>query len=167
MSVGQSRRLPGWSSTNGSLDWQIPIIALLRDRCATNKADRSIGPTGPDLCGSDLYEFGVYTGGYLRGIATALNRSHVPFKRFWGFDSFAGLPNESSAATRSRFLRRNWRPGSWSSKKALHLTSSWAVQQTLLQAIGDPRVRFVAGWYNESLTSTLAVEREVYPHAHT
>lgn len=44
------------------------------------------------LDGGDVYQFGVFTGGGLKGWVDALQRDNVAFGHVWGFDSFEGLP---------------------------------------------------------------------------
>eukprot|EP00966_Prymnesium_polylepis_P009232 213107-Prymnesium_polylepis.1 len=82
---------------NGEFSWQAPMVQQLVSKCQHG-----------DCASWDMYEFGVYTGRSMRGIALALNRSGVPFRTFWGFDSFEGLPAESSATVRSNISSREW-----------------------------------------------------------
>src|SRR5215469_6659952 len=74
----------------------------------------------------DFLEFGVFEGASLRAWSN-LNRNSET--RYWGFDSFEGLPED-------------WRPrlkkGSFST--AGHVPS-----------IDDPRVTYVVGWFQQTL----------------
>lgn len=74
-------------------------------------------------------EFGVYRGESLRAWC-ALNRD--PRSRFVGFDSFEGIPVQWRARPRGYFDVGGQVP-----------------------AIADPRVRFVKGWFNETLPQAL------------
>jgi hypothetical protein len=77
---------------------------------------------GPDVL---LLEFGVWKGDSMRYFA-GLNQS--PRSLFYGFDSFEGLPDE------------------WRGMKAGHFSTAGQIPQ-----IDDPRVRFVKGWFQDSL----------------
>ena len=140
----------------GLLHWHAPAIRWLHSRCN--------GTYEQTVCSSrDLYTFGVYTGRTMRGIAIAMNSTRVPFRRFWGFDSFQGLPEESLGTVRSPISRREWQRGSWNVADVLHDYNAASVQQKLIAYIGEPRAQFVVGFYNESLTSTLPVDRGMRP----
>jgi len=104
----------------------------------------------------DLYEFGVFTGRSMRGLCLSLNESGVPFRRFWGFDSFVGLPAEDAATERSSVSKAQWQPGSFSSSEILRQSSYAALEAMLHRYIQDSRVGFIRGFYNESLTPQIA-----------
>jgi O-methyltransferase len=76
----------------------------------------------------DYLEFGVFKGDSIREWAT-LNKHDG--SRFYGFDSFEGLPE-------------NWRPG----QEAGHFKVDGAVP-----SIDDPRVRFIKGWFEDTIPS--------------
>ena len=108
------------------------------------------------MCGQrDLYEFGVLSGRSVHGLCLDLNASHVPFRQFWGFDSFVGLPPEAGRG-RSSVSERSWQPGSWSAAEILHQSSYKALQAQLLGFINDSRVSLIRGFFNDSLTVELA-----------
>ena len=103
---------------NGGFSWQAPMVQHLASKCQRGGCETR-----------DLYEFGVYTGRYMRGVALALNRSGVPFRTFWGFDSFEGLPEESSATVRSNISSREWQRGSFSVAEVLEDWSYASLEQ--------------------------------------
>lgn len=72
-----------------------------------------------------LLEFGVWRGDSMRAFV-AINRS--PGSLFYGFDSFEGLPEE------------------WRGMEAGRFSTGGQVPD-----IADPRVRFVKGWFQDSL----------------
>jgi len=84
------------------------------------------------LGGSDVrllfLEFGVWRGESLRQWTT-LNRN--PKSRFYGFDSFAGLPEQ------------------WRSRPAGHFNLNGEAPR-----FEDPRVVLVPGWFNQTLAET-------------
>ena len=140
---------------NGRVLWQKPVIEHLKRVCTRTGGERACQQ-------KDLYEFGVFTGTYLRGVIRSLNRSGVPFRRAWGFDSFQGLPPEQDTV-RSKTSRVYWHPGAFSSTAALGKRSSQPVTQQILRYIDEERVSLVPGFYNESLTPTLKAERKMRP----
>jgi hypothetical protein len=88
----------------------------------------------------------------------------VPFRRFWGFDSFVGLPPETSK--RSVISAMDWQPGSFSAAETMRSTSFRDVEARLGRYINDTRVHLIRGFYNTSLTPTLATERRMRPALH-
>ncbi len=79
----------------------------------------------------DYLEFGVFEGASIRDWSS-LNQN--PASRFYGFDSFEGLPED-------------WHAGK---RKGAFSTAG------KLPEIGDPRVRFVVGWFQNSLRGFMA-----------
>lgn len=79
----------------------------------------------------DYLEFGVFQGDSMRKW-TSIN-TH-PNSRFFGFDSFEGLPE-------------NWAAGQ--RQKGAFTTNG------VMPSIDDPRVTFVKGWFNQSLVPFL------------
>lgn len=96
----------------------------------------------------DVYEFGVYTGGTMRGIARRLRG----FGHLWGFDSFQGLPVEAKGV---RLEGRHWLPGAFSAADALSEYSLPQLLQALREKIEYSNLTLVPGFYNESLNDTL------------
>lgn len=121
-------------------------------------------PDGADASDRDVYQFGVYTGGSLAGIVLYLRDLNVRFGSVWGFDSFVGLPPEEGGA---KITSKNWRPGAYSAADALRAWNWSAVEATLHKTINrstvDGPVAFVRGFFNESLTPTLARQRHMRP----
>lgn len=81
----------------------------------------------------DYLEFGVYQGESIRFWA---NSQPHPDSRFFGFDSFEGLPGDW------------YRP--YETLKKGHFSTGGNIPD-----IDDPRVRFVKGWFNETLPGFL------------
>lgn len=96
----------------------------------------------------DVYEFGVYTGGTMRGLARRLQN----FGHLYGFDSFQGLPPETKGV---ELEGRHWRPGAFSAADALGSYHLPQLLAGLQKKIGYPNLTFVPGFYNESLTEAL------------
>ena len=110
----------------------------------------------------DLFEFGVLTGRSLKGLVRALNQTQINFRRSWGFDSFVGLPQEERHK-QGQLEERGFTPGAFSASQIIHERSYSKLEATILKFINDSRVTLVRGFYNESLTPTLATERQMKP----
>ena len=79
----------------------------------------------------DFLEFGVFQGASLKTWSTL---NHNPETRYWGFDSFEGLPED-------------WHAGK---EKGTFSTFGKA------PSIDDSRVQLVVGWFQDTLPSFLA-----------
>lgn len=79
----------------------------------------------------DFLEFGVFEGASLRSWSS-LNQN--PETRLWGFDSFEGLPED------------------WHAGKGKGTFST----QGKVPELGDPRVQYVVGWFQQTLPQFLA-----------
>ncbi|MEZ5288466.1 MAG: TylF/MycF/NovP-related O-methyltransferase [Vicinamibacterales bacterium] len=89
----------------------------------------------------DLLEFGVYGGGSLRRHIQIFRPTGV-VERFYGFDSFKGLP----ALDQAKDLKGRWHEGQFSD------TSKEGVQRMLEESVGHTDdVELVEGWFNETL----------------
>ena len=119
-------------------------------------------PNGGNVSHRDVYQFGVYTGGSLRGVNHYFGWLNVHYGTIWGFDSFEGLPKESGGVPAEG---KHWNPGGFSAADALHEHSYARLEQSLLQHIGRKNggVQLVRGFYSASLTPTLARERSMQP----
>ena len=96
----------------------------------------------------DVYEFGVYTGVTMRDMAKRVRG----FGRLYGFDSFTGLPNETSG---ERLEGPHWNPGGFSAADALGEWNLPSLLARLKAKIGYDNTTFVPGYYHETLTSAL------------
>ena len=96
--------------------------------------------------GMDVYQWGVYTGGTMRGLARRIR----VFGHLWGFDSFEGLPPELRGEP---IEGRHWRPGAFSSADALGEYSLEKLLARLHEKIGYPNTTLVPGFFNVSLTA--------------
>ena len=101
----------------------------------------------------DVYQFGVYTGGSMHGIARRVRG----FGHMWGFDSFTGLPRETEGL---RLEGKHWRPGGFSAADALGEWRLSALMANIKKRIGFRNATLIPGYFNESLTAAL---RSQYP----
>lgn len=96
----------------------------------------------------DVYQFGVYTGGSMRGLAHAVRG----FGQLYGFDSFIGLPAETEGVA---LEGPHWRPGAFSAADALGSYSVDGLLANLRERVGRANVTLIPGFYNDSLTDSL------------
>lgn len=113
--------------------------------------------------GTELYEFGVYTGGGLRKWLQNMRREGIAFAgHVWGFDSFEGMPSEDAKyKTKLRQRDKGWLAGGLNAAEQMGVADWPTLCQTLIRNIAggspsDPlvpseRVHMVRGFYNESL----------------
>ena len=88
----------------------------------------------------DYYEFGVFLG---YGLAAAYMNGLHRKMRFYGFDSFQGLPKPSGIDNGSQFHETDFK------------ASKTLVERNLQEAGVDmSRVTLVEGWFSESLSET-------------
>lgn len=130
-----------------------------------------------DCSHNDLYQFGVFQGFSMRYVAQNFRKANASFSRMWGFDSFQGLPNEGTnegdPAVRvdklglqakstkglrikngdyNNFAKTLWFPGALDMRKVFGSDDFLEIVDKVSKRIGDPRVEFVRGFFNESLT---------------
>ena len=129
--------------------------------------------TGKKSCNElDIYEFGVYTGISMHQILWAMDTRSVKTnlwrgekvtidgagavpRRLWGFDSFAGLPEETALAS-SYVHKHHFIQGAWNGQLAMGAESRAELIDKVASYLNDSRVQLVPGFYNESLTNDLA-----------
>ena len=112
-----------------------------------------------NCAGRDVYQWGVYLGDSMALLSERMRQRGVPFRRMWGFDSFAGLPPEeahSSGVYAKRLRSGDYQRGQYSTSDALDVYSVRALEASLSRRVNDTRVGWVAGFFNESLTPQLA-----------
>ena len=108
----------------------------------------------------DIYVFGVFQGLSIQGTIKTLLAHNVTFNTLWGFDSFAGLPTESGALDNYK-TNIPWTAGAFSTASLFGAATTAAqaeekLLERLITTTGYKRIKFVRGFYNESLTPILA-----------
>jgi hypothetical protein len=123
---------------------------------------------------SDVYTFGVYTGRSMKGISAGLRKEMIPFRRYFGFDSFEGLPEEdggfasnSTNTSASHYYRRvvkkKWFRGAYNAADAMQEHRYPQLEQKLSRYINDNRVELIRGFFEDSLTPSLAAQARMRP----
>lgn len=118
--LNYNARVTGWIKAH-------PRLPVLPDRSALYRFIQQEVIKGEAM---DFLEFGVYEGDSIREWA-ALNVHRD--SRFYGFDSFSGLPEDWGRCKADRFDMKG-----------------------VIPIIHDSRVEFIAGWFQDTLPSFLA-----------
>ena len=108
----------------------------------------------------DIYVFGVFQGLSIQGTIKTLLAHNVTFNTLWGFDSFAGLPTESGALDNYK-TNIPWTAGAFSTASLFGAATTAAqaeekLLERLITTTGYKRIKFVRGFYNESLPALAA-----------
>lgn len=96
----------------------------------------------------DIYQFGVYTGGSMRGIAANIHN----FGRLWGFDSFTGLPSEKPGL---HVQGRHWRVGSFSAADSMAEHRLDVLLENISRSVQRGNVTLVPGYFADTLKPAL------------
>lgn len=150
---------------------RLPALERVVTRCTASKAART------ECAQRDIYQFGVFVGVSMQAVSAYLRDKGVPYRALIGFDSFRGLPSEERGAAeaklaarhpaarkyRMRVDRGDFRAGQYSTSTAFGEAAAGSngllsrrAFSDLEGLINDTRVIWVAGFYNESLTPSLA-----------
>jgi len=114
-------------------------------------------PCGPEF---DVYQFGVFSGGGMKGWVDGFRRHNHTFGHMWGFDSFQGLPDSDLAKNSPhRAKDKDWQSGGINTVDQLlpvlgeKARSYVAVRNHIIDKVGlgKERTTFVRGYFNESL----------------
>lgn len=109
----------------------------------------------------DVYEFGVCTGGGTGQILTDFRDNEISFNKFYGFDSWEGLPEEAEGIYRPDI----WEKGAFTAHHALHIAQDKVIPHLIAYTsrLTDRPVEFISGFYEKSLTPELAKEKKFRP----
>jgi len=110
----------------------------------------------------DVYQFGVLTGLGLRAWLEAMPRLGLSTANVtaWGFDSFQGMPEESSQFLRGSHKKDpRWQRGGLNSQRLMHLSDWSALKEAVVRNIGfdSKRTKLIRGFFNESLAEGSAL----------
>ena len=118
----------------------------------------------------DIYQFGVFTGGSLRTMRRDWSRLKLPVRKVWAFDSFIGLQKTTLDE------HSTWTTGAYSAADAIGASSYTDLKRKILEHVADgsdsvksddfaSRIRFIRGFFNDSLTPTLKASHGMRPAA--
>lgn len=110
------------------------------------------------LC--DIYQFGTYTGQSMKSIWSGLTPFAKQIDRFFGFDSFCGLPDDSENSV------QNWSEGQFDARehfKTKSVADAVSITQKFLEENITVPVILIPGFFNESLTEELVQTHKLKP----
>jgi O-methyltransferase len=121
-------------------------LAPALERCFSHLADSGVAPTG------DYLEFGVFKGYSFWHAQQVASHLHLDGMRFYGFDSFAGLPPPEGV---DRTYRGDFYEGQYTCSKAM-------VERNLNERGVDwSRTFLIEGFFAESLTPELRAQHRL------
>ena len=110
----------------------------------------------------DAYEFGTNAGAGLKRVVEMFEVNHVSFGGLYGFDSFEGMPVDTSSEQLSTKYRYSAHALSTLARTGL----SWAVAEEQIKNFVGYRhgpTTLIKGYFNETLTPTLRQEMGMRP----
>lgn len=109
----------------------------------------------------DIYEFGVCTASGTCQILKSCTEHNIKFDKFYGFDSFEGLPDEKPGIYRPDI----WKKGAFDSADHLHMPREMILPHIYKETAKytERPVKFIKGFYADSLTPELSIENKFKP----
>mgnify|MGYP003624698543 CR=1 FL=1 len=107
----------------------------------------------------DMYEFGCWSGKSLKAMYLAINNQGTKFKNVHGFDSFEGLPDETSGL----FKDAQWSKGNFNSQKWFKCTDNEKIKESIIKSSGFDTINFIEGWYENTLNKETYDKNEFNP----
>ena len=171
-SVQRPEHQEQWMPPNGELkNWRKHMLMHLKQVC--ERKQQSELAQDAKCSQMDIYQFGVFTGRSLKPMAK-FSAHYSIGRRIWGFDSFSGLPTDSPVAHKSFKSRRGqaytdlvknggFHPGSFSAMQTVGASSIAGAVKAVYQYVDSDRIRLIPGYFNESLTRSLASSRAMRP----
>ena len=98
----------------------------------------------------DIYLFGIWSGMSTKLISESLNDAE--YYNMYGFDSFTGLPEETVGIPKYH----NFDVGAYSSLDLYGGKNACKVSTEILNGIGNKKLSFISGFYDDVLTKDLA-----------
>ena len=128
------------------------MAADMRRRSAAT-CNATARATAHQVWRSDIYQFGVYTGGGLAKWIQKLRSHNIRFKgTLYGFDSFVGMPSEDGAQLAPQHRQnRAWRAGGLNAAEQVGISSWTELQAHIVKNVGYGRTVLIRGFFNESL----------------
>lgn len=116
---------------------------------------------------TDVYEFGVYTGQSMVDIYNVFQRKGMEIRRFFGLDSFQGLPEETAEPV----AQPGWERGGFDARKHFGVDTVFqCVSRTYAflqrQGLNCNNTRLIAGFYEDVLIEDLFEKEDMRPAAY-
>ena len=160
-----------WMPRHGELkNWRKHMLTHLKHVCDKRQQQSGLDAKCSEM---DVFQFGVFTGRSLKPMARYSAENSIG-RRIWGFDSFSGLPADTSLAHKPFMSRRGqtyadlvkhggFQSGSFSAMHTVGASTVTDAVTKVYQYVDSDRIRLIPGFFNESLTSSLASSRAMRP----
>jgi hypothetical protein len=178
MSTVQSKKSKNWMPMNGDIKhWRKHALHHLKQVCEKRRrwqSERTSASATDIGCDQmDIYQFGVFTGRSLKPLAAFSAKNNLS-RRIWGFDSFSGLPQDASLSNKPFMSRRGqsyaylireggFRNGSFSAMQTIGASTVADTLTAVSRYVASDRVTLIPGFFNETLTRSLASSRAMRP----
>lgn len=118
----------------------------------------------PEIAGGDILEFGVFNGSSIRRIVNGFKQNNVLFRKFYGYDSFTGLPKEAEGI----WENPEWTEGAFNVQNDYGLKSvdeaiAFVYDRTK-DVIGLDQLTLIPGFFSESLKEPTDAKNVGYIH---
>ena len=124
--------------------------------------EASIARIAAEGLAGDYYEFGLWRGYTFCQAQKKAQECGLTQMRFWGFDSFAGLPEAEAAANESEYPKE----AMGALEKGDFSCSRSQVEAYLAQyGVDRSRTELIEGFYDQTLTAGLAASKGMAPVA--
>lgn len=116
---------------------------------------------------TDIYEFGVYTGESVWDIQNIYNARQLPVRKFFCFDSFEGLPEE----TKEPITQECWHKGGFNASEKLNANSVDECVEKVNSIVrqqadfSNTDLVYVPGFFEDTLTDDLVQKLDMKPAA--
>lgn len=116
---------------------------------------------------TDIYEFGVYSGESVWDIKNIYDQANIPVRKFFCFDSFVGLPEE----TAEPIAQPDWHEGAFNACKKFGVNTVNECINVVDREIHkhanfeETPIVYVPGFFEDVLTDNLAKELDMRPAA--
>jgi hypothetical protein len=108
-----------------------------------------------DCSGTDIFEFGVYSGQSLYSILNKCKEANIKPRRVFGFDSFCGLRLEES----DKVVHEQWVDGSFDARRLFKINSPEHISVELTKYFKSKGfdVRLIVGEFNKLSKTTIDI----------
>lgn len=110
--------------------------------------------------GYNIATFGVYSGNTIKEIAGYLDKYNINYNKYYGFDSFVGLPEEDESVHATSY----WYKGNFSSLDYYNTSSVETAKQKIENRLtGVRNLKLIEGFYKDSLNLKLIKTENLQP----
>lgn len=112
----------------------------------------------------DVYLFGIYSGDSMCQTGNFIRGNNVAHNKFYGFDSFEGLPKEDYKENNDAGIHQDWFEGNFDSRQLMPNVAD--IPNFLADRFKNEttyEIEMVKGFFSESLTDELVKTKQMKP----